>query len=1209
MSLREILDLPQEVKKSDFVVRLTEGVAHGEALLRNTAITPDLKGAFDRALTLVGAALRDKQSVASYVHGSFGSGKSHFLALLSLLLANDASAWSERELHELLAKHEWVKTAKLLRLHFHMVGANSTEEKVFSEYLSHIRELHPDAPIPPLFEDAALFDNAVELQRTLGDAAFFSRLNAHQPAAKGWGKLAAASAWDAASFDAARNSGDPEVRARLFSSLVQTHFPAFAQNSRGFISFDRGLGIVTRHAASLGYDGIVLFLDELILWLASRATDRTFLSNEIQKLAKLVEAQDERRPIPLVSFLARQRDIREMVGDQYAGHEAQNLDDSLKWWEGRFNTIRLEDRNLPSIVEKRVVRAKDASAKKQLDDAFIQMRRSLGSAWGTLLGDVADEKSFRQVYPFSPALIEAVVALSACLQRERTALKVLVELLVDHLPDFELGKVVPVGDLFDALAGGEEPMDGVMRERFAAARRLYTSELLPVLQAQNGTGTKDRCQRLREDWPVSLGCSGCKEARCRTDNRLAKTLLLGALVPNSKVFKNLTVSRLVQLNHGTLRSPIPGTEATQAAGRLRAWASEVGKLRVGDQPDPTVAVILEGVDLKPILAAASAYDSDGARRKKIQEVLFTAMDLEASAPTVNHDVEWRGTRRTGSIHYGNVREMDDTLLRHREDEDFRVVIDYPFDKSGHSPVEDATRLERFLQEGGDSRSVVWLPSFFSEKVQRDLSDLVIIDGIVQGDFKRHVENLRPDDQLRARAELESLGSQKRQRVMRVLQAAYGLTSAGDGELDSARMIDRHFFVLGRGLEIRGLVSASLGDALRSAVHELLDQRYPRHPRLTEKATRARLEKNLRLFERICEADGQRLPFERAELKELELAHELGIVSVHEASAALRTQRFQDLEQELHKEGIQSPTVARVKRLLDPKDAMGLTDEVADFLVLAWALVSGRELLRGGNPVREPTPGKLPEDAELVKPPMPDPVRWQRALELSAGLFGISLGGKALHARNLRQLHESLEKKRKEAQAARAHEVEQLLVQRGLSGDVPRVATARAVCELLERLSASGPVAQVESLAGLEPRTSSTAMARHLVQARQVADCLDDDLVFNNFRLLEGRSEPEAQALLAELRRVCEADQLHEDLSVRVRRLSSEAQSLVQQSVRKQRDPREQAPPAPGIEVVGEGSVQEVSRVEAELARIREALQRGGPGAEVSLQWRVTRVKS
>ena len=77
---------------------------------------------------------------------------------------------------------------------------------------------------------------------------------------------------------------------------------------------DQGLSILSQHARDLGYDGLVLFLDELILWLASRAADLAFVHREDQKLAKLVESQTPDRPVPVISFVARQRDLRELVG-------------------------------------------------------------------------------------------------------------------------------------------------------------------------------------------------------------------------------------------------------------------------------------------------------------------------------------------------------------------------------------------------------------------------------------------------------------------------------------------------------------------------------------------------------------------------------------------------------------------------------------------------------------------------------------------------------------------------------------------------------------------------------------------------------------------------------------------------------------------------------------------------------------------------------
>lgn len=73
-ALRNMLNLPAEEKRSDYVVRLTEGVTRPKALIESYAVTPDIACKLDIALRFVNAAIRGKRSEAAYIHGSFGAG-------------------------------------------------------------------------------------------------------------------------------------------------------------------------------------------------------------------------------------------------------------------------------------------------------------------------------------------------------------------------------------------------------------------------------------------------------------------------------------------------------------------------------------------------------------------------------------------------------------------------------------------------------------------------------------------------------------------------------------------------------------------------------------------------------------------------------------------------------------------------------------------------------------------------------------------------------------------------------------------------------------------------------------------------------------------------------------------------------------------------------------------------------------------------------
>src|SRR6266511_3365090 len=240
-----------------------------------------------------------------------------------------------------------------------------------------------------------------------------------------WGEYGAG--WEAARFDAAMAAppGSSE-RDQLVGALLRTHYRALPGQARataeGFVPFDAGLDAISRHAKGLGYDAVILFLDELVLWLAARMSDVAFVSREGAKIVKLVEADAAARPAPIVSFIARQRDLRELVGEHVPGAQSLSAIDILRHSEGRFDTITLEDRNLPAIAEQRLLRPRTEQARQQLDDAFEKVRRELEERQerDVLLTQTGDLAAFRRLYPFSPALVDSLVALSGAMQRERT---------------------------------------------------------------------------------------------------------------------------------------------------------------------------------------------------------------------------------------------------------------------------------------------------------------------------------------------------------------------------------------------------------------------------------------------------------------------------------------------------------------------------------------------------------------------------------------------------------------------------------------------------------------------------------------------------------------------------------------------------------------------------------------------------------------------
>ena len=499
MLISELLNLPDRVRQGDFVLKLAEGVSKADLTLRHYVVTPQLADCFESALNLIGTAVESKQSKGCYLHGSFGSGKSHFMAVLNLLLGGNTKARAIPELAGAISStNEMLSDKKFLQVPYHMIGAASMEQAVLGGYVKFIEENHPQAPLPPLYRSSELLDNADGLRASMGDEVFFKKLNQEQSADDGWGDLAA-EAWTAERYDEARGAGPSSaLQGELVSSVITNLIPS-ARAAEDFVDLDTGLSMMARHAKQIGFDGLILFLDELILWLATKAADQKFLAEEGPKLSKFVESQDADRPVPIIAFVARQRDLKELIGDQMTGAQHLSFTDSLQWWEARFSKIVLEDRNLPAIAEKRVLEPKSEAARQQIDEAFKETEKIRRDVLETLLTEGYTATEFRKIYPFSPAFMETLVEMSFLMQRERTALKVMLELLISQRDTLKLGEIIPVGDLFDPVSNGAEPVMEEVRVRFDHARKLYLERFKPMLERDHNLSFDEATQRPADD--------------------------------------------------------------------------------------------------------------------------------------------------------------------------------------------------------------------------------------------------------------------------------------------------------------------------------------------------------------------------------------------------------------------------------------------------------------------------------------------------------------------------------------------------------------------------------------------------------------------------------------------------------------------------------------------------------------------------------------
>ena len=1214
-TIADIFDLPERVHQGDFVLRLAEGVERAEQTLRDYVVTPQLVQCFEAALALIGSAVEAHTSKGAYLHGSFGSGKSHFMAVLTLLLQGDPQARSIPELAGAVAQsNAWTAGQRFLVVPYHLIGATSMEAALLGRYAEHVRRLHPKAPTPGFYQADSIFADARGLRAKMGDAAFFGALNAAVRGGSedgeddGWGALG--SDWDAGSFEAALAAapGDEE-RVRLVGDLIDAFYSAIrapgAAAGERFVDLDEGLAVMSRHAQALGYDALILFLDELVLWLASHAADPAFVSREGQKVAKLVESMRADRPIPIVSFIARQRDLRELVGEHLPGAEQLGFADVLNWWEARFDRITLEDRNLPAIVERRVLRPKDAAARAELEAAFERTARVRDEVLAILLTRDGDRAMFRQVYPFTPALVQALIAVSSLLQRERTALKLMLQLLVEQAGRLQLGDVIPVGDLFDVIAQGDEPFTQAMRMRFDDARKLYRTKLRPLLEDEHGVAAGEL-----EAGAVDTSAV----ARFRGDDRLLKTLLLAAIAEGVEALRALTPARLAALNHGTVRSPIPGQESQIVLGKCRRWAAQVGEIKVSDDSaNPVISLQIVGVDTESILENAAALDNAGNRIQKVRQLLYEGFEITASGDlrSERYDLLWRGTRRTCEILFRNVREMSASELRN-PGRSWQIVIDWPFDEPQHTPADDRAQIQNFVNTKEPTDTLVWLPSFFTPAAQRDLGRLVLLDQLLTGNrLNEYGAHLSQADRDQARVLLANQRDQMRTRIRNYLLTAYGISRADTDAIDQSHELEEHFVSLNQRYTLRPPVAAGFRQALDDIFSQALAAQYPDHAEFGVEVKRSALRHVLEVMEHAVADPEERVEVPRNVRDEVRgIGTPLGLGDMGETHFKLGRRWVDELDRKRAQHGGDSLSVEELRVWIEAPERRGLPREVQNLVIMTFAAKKGYRFTLLGAPAAAAI-DKLDDEWELEAQALPAAGDYERAVQRAEAVFGVA-ASPLPNARNVNELAQAVRGAADEHRArvdALAAALRRRLEARGIPADESdRMRSADATLALLSALDDMEEDALVAALAEAEVPTSTVAMGAVLKDAQALASALAPQrwAVFDKLAVLAAPYQTRAAEINHNLNDALQRDEHVIPIADAVQRCETLALDLLAEAATAAPKP---AAPRPPVKPPPDRSERNGSRdvaaadVAGVIEEIENAIRETG-ATRVAVDWRV-----
>jgi hypothetical protein len=158
--LRDLVAIPDEGHAGDFVLGLAQGITE-KSTITDYVVTGLLAQDFDRALGVIKSAVETGASRAAYLDGSFGSGKSHFMAVLHAILKGDPDARGKKGLADIVAKHDpWLRNRRFMLVPYHLPDSQSLDAAILGWYVDHVLKEHPGRPLPAVYRDAHVRDES-----------------------------------------------------------------------------------------------------------------------------------------------------------------------------------------------------------------------------------------------------------------------------------------------------------------------------------------------------------------------------------------------------------------------------------------------------------------------------------------------------------------------------------------------------------------------------------------------------------------------------------------------------------------------------------------------------------------------------------------------------------------------------------------------------------------------------------------------------------------------------------------------------------------------------------------------------------------------------------------------------------------------------------------------------------------------------------------
>lgn len=650
--LFELSPKPQEVITMDEAV-----LNNREQVINDYVITSNIKKEFKNILH----SLTLNKGQGFWVQGAYGSGKSHFMSYITVLLQN-SKYWTNLSEDIKEEYQDYFTEKNYLTVNFTLSEINNLKVKLFDEIEKSFKNNGVNLTIK---KDKKIVKQFLEYEYDGLKKDWFYNILKNK-------------------LDISKEEWEENLESNNISRLAEIIIEfrkergSFSQKEYREIIYPKineGLEQISTILDN-NFDGLVIFIDELSEFLQKKKS-----KNEESETLEVLQSLGQRiRELPIWLVAAVQKNPAEIIDQElYIGDEEEKVFD-------RFTPINLSEADIEEIIDQRII-IKNENQRKSIKSIYKDLKNNKFN-----LEKSISQERFVKLYPFHHEFVNSLVQLSSYGSRQRAAVRESWEIVSNRL-NTKANELITIDDLYDIFE--DDVIYNSFKEYYDLYKNVYREAIIKP--------GFDEDSELADRAIKTLIIYGIRDKEPLSAEQIGEFLMadmgmgIGLSIINSEIEEILkTINKEVKGK---------GLEMISMDEEDDKFYWEINPGASGINVEAELLETVRLLNENDIMPDIPKFINDNRKT-------FHKFKIYQNKSQMTEEFLWRNTDRKGINYYKNVTDdikMDSFDPAEKEIE-FALILDTPFYDDFESKIKRAEKLSN-----NNSRTIFWIPQNLDDK--------------------------------------------------------------------------------------------------------------------------------------------------------------------------------------------------------------------------------------------------------------------------------------------------------------------------------------------------------------------------------------------------------------------------------------------------------------------------------------------------------------